>query len=124
MQKLIETLFQSTSSSRSQTYMDNKQSYRSGFQSTSSSRSQTPSDERAATKVQFQSTSSSRSQTKLPDGMTRTIQNFNPLAPRGARREMDLSGTCDHRDFNPLAPRGARQSMTVDPLNVSGISIH
>ena len=33
---------------------------------------------------------------------------FNPLAPRGARREVDGSGVL-YLDFNPLAPRGARR---------------
>ena len=62
------------------------------------------------------------------------FENFNPLAPRGARRELVqinneiqifqstsssrsqtqavTSGAISFGNFNPLAPRGARQTLT------------
>ena len=40
--------------------------------------------------------------------------HFNPLAPRGARREI-LGGIADGTDFNPLAPRGARRPASPPP---------
>ena len=36
-------------------------------------------------------------------------RHFNPLAPRGARHEYPGSASGPPNDFNPLAPRGARQ---------------
>ena len=101
-------IFQSTSSSRSQTPQYFWEISTLKFQSTSSSRSQTMMPGlHIAYFAEFQSTSSSRSQTQAVTSGAISFGNFNPLAPRGARqtltprvRELDY--------FNPLAPRGAR----------------
>ena len=60
--------------------------------------------------AEFQSTSSSRSQTDIVFDGNYWDFNFNPLAPRGARRKT-LCWVCTASgNFNPLAPRGARRS--------------
>ena len=57
------------------------------------------------------------------DNSTDVFTHFNPLAPRGARR--------DHKDrhspginFNPLAPRGARPFHFLIDTGIQKISIH
>ena len=138
-------IFQSTSSSRSQTPQYFWEISTLKFQSTSSSRSQTMMPGlHIAYFAEFQSTSSSRSQTQAVTSGAISFGNFNPLAPRGARqtltprvRELDYfnplaprgarlympSRVIDILYFNPLAPRGARRILSLYS-RCFGISIH
>ena len=67
----------------------------------------------------FQSTRPLRGATHLPHRLITTMRDFNPRAPRGARRK----GLCNVgkplRHFNPRAPRGARLQKCTESLRVS-----
>ena len=67
-------------------YLSDLPSWQTLFQSTSSSRSQTFQLVHQVLDLVFQSTSSSRSQTETLTPRVRGLDYFNPLAPRGARR--------------------------------------
>ena len=118
------TVFQSTSSSRSQT------KDRSGhnmtatqFQSTSSSRSQTGFGKDRLLRWKFQSTSSSRSQTRADRLRMRLLIYFNPLAPHGARPEVIL--TTDIRTlFQSTSSSRSQTSNSNNSQICSVISIH
>ena len=79
-------IFQSTSSSRSQTYINALSGLRGAFQSTSSSRSQTTIYNTNCNLLVI----SIHQLLAEPDGLVenkfKTMHNFNPLAPRGARQ--------------------------------------
>ena len=50
--------------------------------------------------------------------------DFNPRAPRGARRSRPTPATSSTRYFNPRAPRGARLSPRLPLFSRAPISIH
>ena len=56
----------------------------------------------------FQSTRPSRGETVVYSERGADIDNFNPLAPRGARPSARHWSGSTPANFNPLAPRGAR----------------
>ena len=60
------------------------------------------------TGVIFQSTRPARGATMVVLFWRRKVRNFNPRAPRGARRS-HIAGLGVLNDFNPRAPRGARR---------------
>ena len=92
------------------------------FQSTRPSRGATERFIRIATPRVFQSTRPSRGAT-LKLSVTVYRFNFNPRAPRGARRTSTM-GLPSYGHFNPRAPRGARPCI-LSSLHIGRIiSIH
>ncbi len=86
---------------------------RSVFQSTRPSRGETYLPIREDNACIFQSTRPSRGETSS-SGQMPPIWHFNPLAPRGARRNFERLHNF-HGYFNPLAPRGARPHIILEP---------
>ena len=71
----------------------------------------------------FQSTCPARGTTNPTAEAIQRMLNFNPRAPRGARR--GTSGRAMiYTNFNPRAPRGARQSILDLRPSAKSISIH
>ena len=51
-------------------------------------------------------------------------KDFNPRAPRGARRSLRRNRNAPKYHFNPRAPRGARLKVSSPQCSHGGISIH
>ena len=72
----------------------------------------------------FQSTCPARGTTIRVSPTTRQTRNFNPRAPRGARRKINILLFKQAGNFNPRAPRGARLSINIGLSVRTAISIH
>ena len=81
-----DAVFQSTRSARSATVAVRRAVLTGAFQSTRSARSATVSGRLPYAHCEFQSTRSARSATSLSRFSIKVLFNFNPRAPRGARR--------------------------------------
>ena len=73
--------------------------------------------------LRFQSTCPARGTTFDDTGFSTATRDFNPRAPRGARRPIKTSGIY-HANFNPRAPRGARLLQKMQVPAQKTISIH
>ena len=97
--RVVCVKFQSTCSVRSKTFTSGRFSGLLRFQSTCSVRSKTFFVPSIQSKFAFQSTCSVRSKTIRNRRRKRVQQNFNPLAPCGARQQTVIKTVCKGRSY-------------------------